>query len=201
MLCLWRAASSRSDRAAWACIGAGLLFQAFGDRYYKSFLAGAAHVSQPSVADLGYLAFYPLAGAAVVLLLRARLRTLSRALVLDATVGALAVLAVVAALVFPDVLTTSGGDLPAVVTNLAYPICDLVLLGILIGGAQMLPGWGGRGLILIAVARRLRGCIRPEDTVARLGGDEFSVVISSADTDDAATCCLLYTSPSPRDRS
>ena len=74
LLCLWRAASSRSDRAAWLCIGAGLLCQAFGDRYYKSFLADAANVSQPSVADFGYLAFYPLAACAIVLLLRTRLR-------------------------------------------------------------------------------------------------------------------------------
>ena len=62
-------------------------------------LADAANVSQPSVADMGYLAFYPLAACAIVLLLRARLPSLTRALVLDASVGALAVLAIVAALV------------------------------------------------------------------------------------------------------
>ena len=84
LLALWRATSSRSDRAAWVCIGAALLCQAFGDRYYKLFLADAAHVSQPSVADVGYLAFYPLAACAIVLLLRARLPSLTRALVLDA---------------------------------------------------------------------------------------------------------------------
>ena len=155
LLCLWRAASLRSDRAAWVCVGVGLLCQAFGDRYYKLFLADAVYVTQPSVADFGYLAFYPLAGAAVALMLRPRLKSMSRALILDAVVGALAVVAIVAALVFPHVLTTSGGDLAAVVTNLAYPICDLVLLGMLVGGAQMLRGWGGRGLLLIAVALTL----------------------------------------------
>ena len=31
--------------------------------------------------------------------------------------------------------------------------------------------------VLIAVARRLRGCLRPADTIARLGGDEFVVLL------------------------
>jgi diguanylate cyclase (GGDEF)-like protein len=36
-------------------------------------------------------------------------------------------------------------------------------------------------LLLVAVAQRLDGCVRAEDTVARLGGDEFVVVLDGAD--------------------
>ncbi|CAN5721111.1 hypothetical protein BH24ACT18_BH24ACT18_10090 [soil metagenome] len=31
--------------------------------------------------------------------------------------------------------------------------------------------------LLVAIANRLRNCIRPEDTVARLGGDEFALIL------------------------
>jgi diguanylate cyclase (GGDEF)-like protein/PAS domain S-box-containing protein len=39
--------------------------------------------------------------------------------------------------------------------------------------------------LLVAVASRLRRCVRPEDTPARLGGDEFAVVLPGADREEA----------------
>ncbi|HET9103699.1 MAG TPA: sensor domain-containing diguanylate cyclase [Solirubrobacteraceae bacterium] len=40
--------------------------------------------------------------------------------------------------------------------------------------------------LLIAVAERMRDCIRPGDLVARLGGDEFAVLIGAPQAGDAA---------------
>jgi diguanylate cyclase (GGDEF)-like protein len=40
--------------------------------------------------------------------------------------------------------------------------------------------------VLIAVAERIRGCIRDIDTAARLGGDEFAIILSTADIDEIA---------------
>ena len=39
--------------------------------------------------------------------------------------------------------------------------------------------------LLMAVAERLRACLRPGDIAARLGGDEFGVLLSAASGDDA----------------
>jgi diguanylate cyclase (GGDEF)-like protein/PAS domain S-box-containing protein len=40
--------------------------------------------------------------------------------------------------------------------------------------------------LLVAVARRIQACLRPEDTCARLGGDEFGVMVENVLDPDAA---------------
>ena len=41
--------------------------------------------------------------------------------------------------------------------------------------------------LLIAIARRLEGCLRPGDTVSRLGGDEFAILLEDVNEQSDAT--------------
>src|SRR5262249_27560102 len=71
--CLLRAFISKRERAGWALMGVGLIAYAAGEIYYAVAIAGTGEVPIPSPADAGYLAFYPLAYAALLLLMRERL--------------------------------------------------------------------------------------------------------------------------------
>ena len=127
----------------------------------------------PSAADAGWILFYLPTVAGIVLLLRERITrgggTIS---LLDAAIGALAISAAGAAVAFGAIVDATGGSSAAIATNLAYPLGDLALVAIMVGGLAT-TGWRlGRGwtllllgFLLFGVARRghlvrLPGCHR-----------------------------------------
>ncbi len=140
-LCFARAASQRRERLAWSLIGMGLTSWIAGETYFTVVLWDTASPPVPSPADAGYLLLPPLMFAGIVLLLRSRVRGLPHTHWVDGLTSALAVGAVSAAVVVEAVLNaTAGGDRAAVATNLAYPVADLVLLGLIVG-AVAARGW------------------------------------------------------------
>jgi diguanylate cyclase (GGDEF)-like protein len=154
---LVRAAYLPGERAAWLSLGIGLLLWALGQTYYSVVLYYASPAPFPSPSDALFLAFYPATFLALVLLLRSRSKRADSFAWVDGLIGALAVAAVAAALIFPPVLEALGGKTLGVAVSLAYPCADLVLLG-LVAGALTTSRWGIHGAWpLIAAALILFG--------------------------------------------
>ncbi|MEA2201226.1 MAG: hypothetical protein QOI89_1822 [Solirubrobacteraceae bacterium] len=133
-LCGLRALRHRPERLAWALIAGALLSWTLGEIYYTVALWTAKSIPVPSPADIGYLGVYPLAFSGLMVLLRERAKRVGLTLWVDGLIAALVVGALGAALVFEEVLRTIGGRPISIATNLAYPLGDLLLLGIIATG-------------------------------------------------------------------
>jgi diguanylate cyclase (GGDEF)-like protein len=156
--CLARALLVRRERAAWVLIGAGLLVWTGGEIYYEAAIAASGSVPIPSPADAGYLLFYPLTYAGLIVLLRERIGSFPFTRWLDGMIAGLAVAALVAALALGPIADAgSGGSGLETATNLAYPIADLTLLTLVMSAAAF-TGWRpgatwsllGAGLVVLA---------------------------------------------------
>jgi diguanylate cyclase (GGDEF)-like protein len=133
-----RAARDRAGRAAWTALALGLLASAAANFYYSLVLAGLDEPPYPSWADAGLLLIYPLAYVTLVGLLRSRMPHWHPSLWLDGLVVALGAGAVEAAFVLSPVLTITGSRPAAVVTNLCYPLGDLLLMSTVLAGVWLL---------------------------------------------------------------
>jgi two-component system, cell cycle response regulator len=150
--CLLRTLLVRRDRLAWGVLTVGVAVWAAGDIYWSVALAGLDEPPFPSLADAGYLFFYPAAYVALVQLVRRRIGTITQAVWIDGITAALAMATLSAAVVVDAVLKTTEGSLAAVVTNLAYPIGDMLLLALVVG-VFALCGWRpGRSWLLIGAS-------------------------------------------------
>jgi two-component system, cell cycle response regulator len=140
VLILIRGLTAGRERLAWLLIGGGVLAWSLGEVYYTAVLWDAEVIAIPSPADVGYLLLPVLVLPGILLLLRARARHVPRTLWVDGVIAALAVAALSAALVLEPVLDNVEGQAAAVATNLAYPLGDLVMLGLIVG-ALAGTGW------------------------------------------------------------
>ena len=149
----------REERLAWALIGFALVAWSAADLYYTLVLSKLEAPPYPSISDAGWLVFYPACWAAVVLLVRRRIREFHPSLWLDGIVAALGVAALRAALVLPPILAMSvEGEPSAVAANLAYPVGDVLLL--VLAGRRARPSPAGgpdRPLALVGVGLVLSG--------------------------------------------
>jgi two-component system cell cycle response regulator len=159
LACLARALRGGPERAAWLAIGASILAWGAGEIWWTLYIEGNAEAPYPSPADLGYLAFYPLAILGLFLLVRARAAELDRRLWMDGLIAALGTGALGAALIFEFVADRASGTTAEVATTLAYPFGDVLLVSLIVGIIALTRWRPGRtwslllaGLAVMAVA-------------------------------------------------
>ena len=159
LLCLTRALVNREERRVWAAFGAGLTLWSFGDIWWLAFFAQSDEVPYPSLADAFWLASYPpmAYGLWRLIALRVSWRALGTAAWVDGAIAAVAGCAVFAATLLAGPLAAAAkGEPMTFATNLAYPIGDLILLGVALA-ALSATGWRpGRAIGLIAAGLLLR---------------------------------------------
>jgi two-component system, cell cycle response regulator len=139
LTCVLRGLTAR-ERAAWIWIGAGVLAWTAGDIYWTVALETVKNPPYPSLADAGYLGFYPPVFIGIGLLVRERVIHFSTSVWLDGFIAACAVSAVASGVVLADVWRTATGGLAAVATNMAYPAGDALLLCLVLA-AFAFSGW------------------------------------------------------------
>jgi len=133
-------AASRARRrggaagVAWLALAAALALYLAGSVYTIAFIDGDVY---PSPADGLWLLSYGFAVLALVLLARATIAGVTRTALLDGFIAGTAAAATATTLVVGPLLDTGSGRPSVVATNLAYPIADLLLLGLLVTTSKL----------------------------------------------------------------
>ena len=148
LTCFLRSARSARIAAAWAAFGAGLTLWALADTYWTIAFSDLRRVPYPSLADAGYLATIPAFFVGIALLTRHRVGHFTAQKWFDGAIAALASSALGAALLAPALVGLTKGDAAAVLTNLAYPLGDLILIAF-VASAVVVSGLRGAGALLL----------------------------------------------------
>jgi two-component system cell cycle response regulator len=154
LACFLRILSGGRERRAWVAISAAILSSALVEFYLTAALANDPIPPFPSLADVGYLAFYPLAAIGIVLMVRARWRTLDWRLWMDGAIAALGTAALGTAFVFEFVADRASGTPLQIAVTLAYPLGDTLMLALVVGVIALTRWHPGRtwSLVLLGLA-------------------------------------------------
>ncbi|MEA2384966.1 MAG: hypothetical protein QOH72_4937 [Solirubrobacteraceae bacterium] len=147
---LVRVSLVREQRWVWAPLGVGMLCYGLGAVAWTFWIQRMASPPFPSLADPLWLALYPLSYVTIALAVRRQVGRLSASVWLDGLIATLSVSALGTALLLGPMFADATGSAGAVVTNLAYPVGDVVLAASVVGGC-VLSGWHvNRGWALLA---------------------------------------------------
>jgi diguanylate cyclase (GGDEF)-like protein len=149
----------RDERRVWLAFGLALCLSVAGSLYTAIVFAGQDSWPMPSPGDALSLSAYFTAYVALVMLLMNRVERFHGSLRVDGALAGLCVAAFGAAFLFEPLLHDRQGDLAHVLTNLAYPAADIMMLALVVG-SYALSGWRpgrawalvGAGLIVMVIA-------------------------------------------------
>ena len=149
LACLGRAVASPQLRTPWIAFGLGLIAWGSGDVYWQQVLVKRDSIPYPSAADVGYLIALPCFFVGTGHLIKQRVGRFSAASWFDGAIGALGAAALATALLEPMLVGLTEGRPAAVLTNLAYPLGDLLLIGFLTGAVVVSGVRRARVLLLV----------------------------------------------------
>lgn len=149
---------SPPHRRIWWAFAFGQVSFLAGDAYVTLYPPDVDSVSQPSLADVGYLACYPALALGMLWMIRGRWRGRDRSAFLDAMILATGLSVIGAALFVGPAASEGGASMLSQVVAGSYPAFDLLLLALSVrmitGGLVHAPAvWGlltGCALLLIA---------------------------------------------------
>jgi two-component system cell cycle response regulator len=130
VLCAWRAIRVREDRASWALIAVGFFLLFAGNIIYLA-LFGSETAPVPSAADVPWLAVYVPLTAALALRVHAA-GGVRGVVILDVLIAIGAIGSISAAFAVDAILAGGSSSTAQLATTLAYVVCDLVLMTLLV---------------------------------------------------------------------
>jgi diguanylate cyclase (GGDEF)-like protein len=181
VLCIIGGRRTRPGSAVPIVLGAAVVFWGVGDALITVQSLGGATPPTPSPADALYICFFPLTYAAVVLLVRGETRRLSTPTWLDGSVAGFGAAAVCAAFAFSPIVHTTGESTLGVAVNLAYPVGDVLLLLLVVGGTAVLSGRRMAPWLLIAAGLLVNVLGDTSNLLqSSIGATHMGVVLNSA---------------------
>jgi GGDEF domain-containing protein len=150
VLCIVRAQLFRSERLAWLFLGLALLGSGLGDTL-EFALWGEAAPPVPSVSDIFWLAYYPLAVIGMALLVGARFPRPEPGRWLEGVQAAMLVAALGLMAVFYPVLSHASGKPVEMVLEVTYPVLDIVLIGGVLAAFALSGFRPGRSWVVLGI--------------------------------------------------
>ncbi|HEV2998126.1 MAG TPA: aminotransferase class I/II-fold pyridoxal phosphate-dependent enzyme [Solirubrobacteraceae bacterium] len=158
MVC-WRAVRVSETRRSWMIFAFGVSVYGLGNVLWAAWIEHLKEPPIPSICDGMWLTLYPTSYICILGLARLRQQRVPARMWLDGIIAGLGIAAIGAAIVVRPVLASVSGSTEAIITEMAYPVCDL-LLAALVVGVLALRSWRldrmwamlGSGFLALAVA-------------------------------------------------